>query len=243
MRFVDSHLHLDGDGADATLRFAASAGALLLACGVDRASSESLSRMAGASPDVVAPFVGVHPSEAEREGDPAWLEGAAANASGVGEIGLDPAYSSAGDDGAQMRVFRRQLEVAGRVGKPVQVHSRGAEARCLQILAEYKVPGVLMHWLESEEALPTAMERGYFVSLGPALLYSKRLQRIAGRADPSLILLESDSPVPYAPIGGARGPTLIPSVAFRLAEVRGEPFDEVLTRCNLNALRFLGRKG
>ncbi|MDE1858822.1 MAG: TatD family hydrolase [Thaumarchaeota archaeon] len=243
MRFVDSHLHLDGDDADATLRFAASAGALLFACGVDRRTSEALSKRAEASHDVVAPFVGVHPSEAEKEGDPAWLEGATARASGVGEIGLDPTYSPAGDDGAQMRVFRRQLEVAGRLGKPVQVHSRGAEARCLEVLAEYKVPGVLMHWLESEEALPAAMERGYFVSLGPALLYSKRLQRIAAGADPSLILLESDSPVPYAPIGGVRGPMLIPSVAFRLSEARGEPFEEVLTRCNLNALRFLGRKG
>ena len=243
MRFVDSHLHLDGDGADDTLKFAKSADALLLACGVDRGTSEALSRMAEASRDVVAPFMGVHPSEAERDGEPAWLEKGAVNASGVGEIGLDPTYSPTRDDSAQMRVFRQQLELAGRLGKPVQVHSRGAEARCLEVLAEYGVPGVLMHWLESEGALPTAMDRGYFVSFGPALLYSKRLQRIAGRADPSLILLESDSPVPYAPIGGARGPTLIPSVAFRLAEVRGEPFDEVLTRCNLNALRFLGRKG
>lgn len=243
MRFVDSHLHLDGEDAPDTIGFASAAGALLLACGVDERTSNLLLRQAESAPTVVRPFVGVHPSEAERAGTMDWLEGAARRASGVGEIGLDPSYSPTGRGSAQMEAFLHGVRVAEALGKPVQVHSRSAEMDCLDVLGASRAPRVLMHWLESEEALPEVMDRGYFISVGPALLYSKKLQRIAARADPSLVLLETDSPVPYAPLGGVRGPALIPTVAFKLAELRGEGFAEALRRCSENSLRFLGEKG
>ncbi len=243
MRFVDSHLHLDGEDAGDTVKSAVSAGIVLLACGVDEESSIGLLDLARRFPEAVKPFVGVHPSEAEKAGGLEWLRTTATRASGVGEIGLDPSYSSIGEGSAQMSVFRRQLEVAADAGKPVQVHSRMAEMKCLELLAASGVSRVLMHWLESEEALPRAMDNGYFVSFGPALLYSKKLQRMALRTDPSLMLLESDSPVAYAPLGGVRGPMLIPSVAFKVAELRGEPFAETSARCAENSLRFLGGKG
>lgn len=243
MRFVDSHLHLDAEDATDTMKFAGFADILLLACGVDERTSTGLLDFAAPFPKVVRPFVGVHPSEAEKAEELGWLRRAAPRASGVGEIGLDPTYSSVREGSAQMAIFKGQLEVAEKTGKPVQVHSRMAEMECLELLRAYRVPGALMHWLESEEALPKAIESGYFVSFGPALLYSKKLQRIASRADPSQILLESDSPVGYSPLGGVRGPMLIPSVAFKLAELKGERFPETMARCAENSLRFLGKKG
>lgn len=243
MRFVDSHLHLDSPDAGDIVKFAASAGVLLLGCGVDEKSSRALLELAEGAPGNVRPFVGVHPSEAEGGGDLGWLGEASKKAAGMGEIGLDPSYSAVSRGSAQMRVFQAQIEAAEAEGKPVQVHSRKAEAECLELLGASRVPRVLMHWLESEEALPKAMERGYYVSFGPALLYSRRLQRIAARADLSLVLLESDAPVRYAPLGGAGGPGLVPSVAFRLAELLGEPFQDTLVRCTENSLRFLGEKG
>jgi TatD DNase family protein len=240
VRFVDSHLHLDPPAVEETVRFAAHAGALLFACGVDEGTSGAAARLADAYPLVVKAFVGVHPSEASEAGDLAWLRKAARTASGVGEIGLDPSYSSVEEGSAQMNAFRLQIEVAEDEGRPVQIHSRMAEARCIEVLSTSRVRRVLMHWLESEEALPLATDRGYFVSFGPALIYSKKLQRIAAKADPSLVLLESDSPVPYAPLGGVSGPMLVPSVAYKLAQIRGEGFSETLATCNENALRFLG---
>ena len=243
MRFVDSHLHLDGPDVKATLSFARSAGALLLACGVDSDSSIRLLKLAESVPGTARPFVGVHPSEASKKGDFGWLVEAAKKASGIGEVGLDPSYSAISEGGPQMEAFRHQVEVAEKEGKPIQVHSRMAEAECLEVLGGFEPRRVLLHWLESEDALPLAVGRGYYVSFGPALLYSKKLQRMAARADPSLILLESDSPVPYAPLGGAFGPVLVPSVAFKLAELRGVAFEEVLLTCSQNSLRFLGEKG
>jgi TatD DNase family protein len=243
VRFVDSHLHLDSADAENIITFAENAGAILLACGVDRQTSMATARLAAAHPEIVKPFVGIHPSEARRGEDLAWLEDAAKKASGVGEIGLDPTYSSIGTKSAQMRVFQRQLDAASKFSLPIQVHSRRAEKECLEIQGTFGIRTVLMHWLEDEGALPIATGRGYYVSFGPALLYSKKLQRMARNSNSDLVLAESDSPVTYGPLGAVHGPSLIPSVLFKVAELWGKPFNETQEMVSANTLRYLGGKG
>jgi TatD DNase family protein len=240
VRFVDSHLHLDSPDATHVVAFAASVGAVLLACGVDRETSRGVIELGSLRPGTLRTFVGVHPSEAEKSKDLGWLLKASENAAGVGEIGLDPTYSASGAGSPQLKAFELQLGLAERLGKPVQVHSRGAEKEVMEILGSYGLKSVLMHWLESEVEFPAAQERGYYVSFSPALLYSKKLQRMAARSDPSLTLIESDSPVSYSPLGGAHGPTLVPSVAFRLAELWGRGYADSLGATADNASRYLG---
>ena len=75
------------------------------------------------------------------------------------------------------------------------------------------------------------------------MLYSKKLQRMAILASRNLVLVESDAPVPYAPLKGASGPSLIPSVIFKLAELWGTTFDEARVTTVMNAARFLGLPG
>ena len=194
------------------------------------------------NPSVVTSFIGVHPSEATsipnalEELAPLWEA-----ADGVGEIGLDPKYSEVSPGSAQASLFRGQVEVAERLGKPVQVHSRGAEAACLDVLEGSTVRSLLMHWFESEDLLGRALRSPRsFVSFGPALLYSKKLRRIAGRCPPEAVILESDGPVAFSALGGAGGPGLVPSVAFKLAEMWGKSLDETAHLLSLNAKSFLG---
>jgi len=239
VRFVDSHLHMEGDGAREALALAQASGILLLSCGVDRKSSSACLRLASANQSVMA-FVGVHPSEVSKERSTAWVRRALETATGVGEVGLDPKYSPVGQKSAQLKAFTSQLAEAARAGKPVQVHSRGAEEECLDALASAGLKRVLMHWFQAEESLPRVLDSGYFVSFGPSFIYSKRLQRMAARCDPSQVLPETDFPVGFGPLGGARGPLLVPSVVFRLSEVWGMPFEEArMTTCR-NVMRFVG---
>ena len=213
---------------------------LLVACGTDRETSQASLALGRLHPGWVRAFVGVHPSEATGGGGLGWVETALESAAGLGEVGLDPAYSPTDREGAQMRVFQAQLEVAGKLGKPVQVHSRGAEGAAMDVLGTFNLRPVLMHWLESEEALPAVLERGYFVSFGPAVLYSRKLQRMAKKAPTDQVLTETDSPVAYGPLRGARGPSLIPSVVFKLAELWGVSFEEAREAVVAGAMRFLG---
>lgn len=240
MQFVDSHLHLGGQSDSDEISMASSNDTLLVTCGTDRHSSLGGIELSLGHPEVIRAFVGVHPSEALKVSNVEWVKTALKSATGVGEIGLDPKYSSIGSRSRQKIVFSRLLEMAQEAEKPVQIHSRGAETECLEILSQFNMKFVLMHWFEDEERLGEVMGRGYWVTFGPAITYSKKLQRMAARANQDLVLVETDSPVPYAPLGRAKGPSLVPSVVFKLADLWGLGYDGVKASIARNSARFLG---
>jgi TatD DNase family protein len=240
VRFADSHLHLEGPGVESLLSLARATDTLLVACGVDLETSFAALKHSEKLPNAVKAFIGVHPSEVQEGTDLAWEEQALTQASGVGEIGLDPKYSETGSGSAQMRAFLAQLQMSQAARKPVQVHSRDAERVCLDALGGFTLARVLMHWFQGEELVGEVVDRGYFLSFGPSILYSKKLQRMALRCPHGQVLTETDFPVPFGPLGGCSGPSLVPSVVFRLSELWGEGFEETRATLAENATRFLG---
>ncbi|MGD1055515.1 MAG: TatD family hydrolase [Nitrososphaerales archaeon] len=240
MRFIDSHVHLcEYREYRPSMNLARSSEAMLLSSSIDRASSMATLEIAKSEPSLVKAFVGVHPSEAGIGDDLEWFEGALHEATGAGEFGMDPNYSEVSPNSLQMTTFVKQLEAVEKAGKPVQVHSRGAEKECLGLLSSYSVKSVLLHWFQGEAELKEADDRGYFVSFGPALLVSRRLQRMASSLDPAFVLAESDGPITFAHLGGAGGPSLVPTVIFRLAELWKLTFSEAGQRLLWNGLRYL----
>jgi len=239
----DAHVHLPAYPDPGGVVAAASArGIWLVSVTVSQDEAAPNLLLSKQNPSTVKCFIGVHPSEAAST--PAGLAGLAPlweAADGIGEVGLDPKYSEVSARSAQMELFEAQVEVAARLNKPLQVHSRGAEGACLDILEGYSPRSLLMHWFEGEEFLGRALSRPRsFVSFGPAILYSKKLQRMARRCQPEAILTESDGPVPFAALGGAEGPGLVPSVAFKLAELWGKSLDEAVRQLSMNAESYLG---
>ena len=241
--FCDAHVHLPAyPDPGEVVAGARRRGMRLVSVGVSPAEAAPNLRLRDESPDAVRCFIGVHPSEAAST--PNGLDVLSSlwrAADGVGEVGLDPKYSDVSSGSAQMELFEAQVEVAGRLKKPLQVHSRGAEGTCLDVLDGYSLGPVLMHWFEGEELLGRVLSRPRpFVSFGPAILYSKKLLRIAKRCPPEAVLTESDGPVAFAALGGAEGPGLVPSVAFRLAELWGKSLDEAVVQLSLNEKSYLG---
>ncbi len=239
---MDAHVHLPAYPDPAGVAASASErGIRLVSVTVSTAEAARNLWIRDENPSSVRCFLGVHPSEAasgrERLEDLADLwEGA----DGIGEIGLDPKYSEVSARSAQMELFKSQVEVAELLDKPLQVHSRGAEAECLEVLEGRSLRSVLLHWFEGEDLVARALSRPkWFVSFGPAILYSKKLARIARRCPPESVLTESDGPVAFAALGGAEGPGLVPSVAFKLAELWGKSLDEAALQLSLNAESYL----
>lgn len=246
MHFSDSHVHLaDYPDPDAEAIRSFRGGVDLVAVSVDRVSSIKSLEIARRHPQAVRAFVGLHPSEAEREEDIGWIEAALGAAAGCGEVGLDPSYSRVSIGSKQMRAFQALLGASERAGKPVQIHARGAENLCLQELTRFRLKAVLLHWFEGEELVSQVIDSGHFVSFGPALLYSKRLQRMAATLDHGRVLTESDGPVPFRALGGVQGPCLVPSVVFKLAGVWGTNFEAAADAVVENLHRYLdvGEKG
>lgn len=241
MGLIDAHLHLsDTDDAEGVVAMSRAMGMKLFSTSTDQTDSISNLKLRDAHPETVSCFAGVHPSKVSITPFTQELMPLIERADGIGEVGLDPKYSEIGTGSAQYRSLFAQLEACERKEKPVQVHSRGAERQVLDALTSFRVKSVLLHWFEGEEFLSEASSRRYFISLGPALLYSRRLRRIAQRYPHELVLTESDAPVAYKPLGqSAQGPALIPSVVFTLAEVWGSDYGETESKTSENARRFI----
>ena len=96
-----------------------------------------------------------------------------------------------------------------------------------------------MHWFEGEDELEEVASRGYYVSIGPAVLYSRKLRRIAARMPFDKLLTESDGPIAFKAIEGGSGPGLMPSVLFAIAEVKGISFLDASETVDANLRRYL----
>jgi len=246
LSFCDTHLHLaDFPDAEGSITLARGSNILLYSNSTNLRDSDRNLELAKNYPDLIKAFVGVHPSDAGKGLDEEELESLSRDATGIGEVGLDPKYSAATEGSAQLRIFRLQLKLAETLGRPVQVHSRGAGEACLDNLESFTPPSVLLHWFEGSELAPRAAAKGYYVSFGPAILYSKKLAGIAKGYPRNLILTESDAPVTYSPLGEAvSGPSLIPTVVFCLSQLLGLDFAEMARTVSENSRRYLeGKKG
>jgi TatD DNase family protein len=243
MKLVDAHIHLPAyEGQAGVVEAARATGTTLVSCTVNPGEALANLRLRERDPDTVRCFLGVHPSDVSEELPSRSLGELFPKADGIGEIGLDSKYSDTAKGSMQMNAFLDQLAAAERLGKPVEVHSRGSEGECLSLLTTFRLKSVLMHWFEGESHLQEVSSRGYFVSVGPAILYSKKVRRIAASVSGDRLLTESDGPVTYKAIGGPSGPGLIPSVLFSLSETRGVGFSEQARTIEENLRTFLGTR-
>jgi TatD DNase family protein len=155
----------------------------------------------------------------------------------VGEIGLDFYRDSAPRD-RQRELFKRQLELAAGLGKPVVVHMRAAEEETAAMLGDFKGT-VVLHCFSSPELLPVALERGYYVSFAGNVTYPKAEElREAARGIPAeRLLAETDSPYlsPQPRRGRPNEPANVVHTVAALAEARGEDAAALARRLDENA--------
>ncbi|MEA1958143.1 MAG: TatD family hydrolase [Chloroflexota bacterium] len=141
---IDSHSHIgmgefDND-RDRVMERAREAGVVaIIDIGIDLASSEAAIDFADKYDDVFA-TVGIHPHDASRVTDSMIdrLEKLAKHPGvvAIGEIGLD-FYRNRSLKEAQVESFKRQLDLASKLGLPVVIHSRNAKDEVFEILSEY----------------------------------------------------------------------------------------------------------
>ncbi len=201
---------------------------------------------------------GVHPHQAQtcgdddlarlaamHEGREAALAGAAGRLVAVGETGLDFHYDFA-PPARQELVFRYQLELAQRVGRPVVIHARKAEERVCDVLAEYPAlrDRVVFHCFSGGVPLARrVLDGGHWLSFTGVVTFKNAGDvRDAARFAPlDRVMVETDSPY-LAPVPH-RGkqpcePAFAALTARFLAELRGMPYDAFAAATTANAIRF-----
>lgn len=115
----------------------------------------------------------------------------------IGEIGLDYHWNY-GTPARQRDLFEAQILFALRLGKPVIIHNRDADADMQAILRahQWKDGGIMHCFSSSEELLECALDAGFCISFAGPITYRKnsRLRELLARVPLQSLLLETDSP-------------------------------------------------
>jgi TatD DNase family protein len=251
----DTHAHLhfpefDGD-LPAVLQRARAAGVRwMLTIGTSVETSRAAVALAEREPDIYA-AVGIHPHDAAEADDQAVeelpkLAESLSRVVAIGEIGLD-FFRNLSPREVQIEVFRRQLELARQVRKPVLIHCRDAHAETLEILRAGRVReiGGIMHCFSGdEEVARQCLDLGLLISIAGPVTYpnARKLPAVVKLVPADRLVVETDCPfLPPQPYRGKRNePAYLPITATRVAELKGVPVETLGAQMATNALRLFG---
>ncbi len=255
IELFDTHAHLQfpefGADLDAVLERARAAGVRhMVTIGTSVETSRAAIALAQRHPDVSA-AVGVHPHDAGGADDAALaqverLAQSSPKVVAIGETGLDFFRNLSSRD-SQERLFRWQLGLARRLGKPALIHCRDAHAEVLAICAEEGVEqiGGIMHCFSGDAAVARrVLDLGLVISIAGPVTYpnARALPDVVRLAPADRLVVETDCP--FLPPQGYRGkrnePAYIALTAARVAELRREPPELVAEQTTATARRLFG---
>jgi TatD DNase family protein len=159
---------------------------------------------------------------------------------GIGETGLDFIIEEPEWREKQKELFIDFISLAEELNKPLIIHARKAFAEAIEILENYRVKNVLIHFFSAKELLQKVKNNGWYISVNTALLKSKNIKKIVRDMPLQKILLETDAPwLATEGFGSKRNdPTAVKIVAEKIAEIKRIPFDEVWKLAGKNAAEF-----
>jgi len=239
---IDAHCHLDRyeENLPYALEQIKQHGIFTISNSMDLPSYKQNVKIAATS-DLILPVFGIHPWNASEYvrclNDLDW---AITESPMIGEIDLDYYFvneTSRYDD--QREVFEHFLSAASRQRKIAIVHTEGAESETSQLLKKYNTERVIIHWYSgSWHILKAMVEHGFYFTIGVEVLFSQRIQDIAGYLPAEQMLTETDNPGGSASLTGNIGtPLLTRDVIGKLAEIRGTSDRIIMATVQDNLIR------
>lgn len=248
MKLVDTHCHLDNEKFDEDrLEVIERIKENLEFCvniGYDLASSKKSLELAKEY-DFIYAVIGVHPidiaeysEEVEKELE---LLGKNPKVVAIGEIGLDYHWMTEPKEIQQER-FKRQLELAERLNKPVVIHTRDAMEDTVNILKEYpNITGVIHCYPGSLETAKQLVDR-FYLGIGGTLTFknSKKAVEVVKDIPLDRIVIETDCPyLTPEPFRGKRNePIYVEYVAKKIAEIKEISVEDVTKITTENAKKL-----
>jgi TatD DNase family protein len=204
-RLIDTHAHLDEiEDLEQALDDAKKAGLIaIVAVGSDIESNTKVLKISEEYQGYVYPALGWHPwyiKESEIDANLEFIRANVEKAVAIGEVGLDyhKRVRASADKDLQKRVLRELLKIAKEYDKPALIHSRYAWRDALDAVVEAGLEKAVFHWYTgTSSVLRDIVDRGYYVSVTPAVEYHEEHRRAVKEVPLERMLLETDSPVVY----------------------------------------------
>lgn len=152
----------------------------------------------------------------------------------------------------QKEVFRKQIELAVEIGKPLMLHLRNGIERsayndAFSILKSYNLnlksnPGNLHFFAGSIDEAKQFLDIGFSFSFTGVITFAKEYAEIIKYLPLNRIMSETDAPYAApAPYRGKRNePFYVKEVVSAIAEIRGESLEIVKNVLVSNARKFFG---
>jgi len=259
---VDSHCHLNSidlslfdHNMDHVIQAATDAGIehLLSVC-VELADFEELCELATRYPQVSI-SVGVHPASDDEIPEPT-VEGLTELAQhprcvAIGETGLDYYHvQSNAEQAIQRERFKRHIQAAIQVNKPLIIHTRDAAVDTIAVMRSEnaKVVGGVMHcFSENIDIARQAMDLNFYISISGIVTFKNAhaIREMAAQIPLDRLLIETDAPylapVPYR--GKANHPALVRYTAMALSELYGISLEALAEQTTKNFYRCFSQVG
>ena len=247
---IDSHTHLHvcrPDDADLVAAAVDAGVSRMLTVGTNGATCRDALAAAERFPQVFA-AIGRHPNEAVGFDDAGLTELAALAAHprcvAIGETGLD-FYRDYAPRADQERAFAGQIELARATGKPLVIHTRGADDDTIDTLRDAAAGvTVILHCFSMAERLDECVEQGWWISFAGNVTYPKAqdLAAAAERVPAARLLVETDAPylTPQIVRKERNQPAFVVHTARFIAERRGVAYAELEAAVEANAAALFG---
>ena len=150
----------------------------------------------------------------------------------VSEVGLDFVE---GENKQQIEDFLKMIELAEKLKKPIVVHSRKAEEKCVEILESSSLKKIVMHCFCGKKSLVKRIrDNGWFFSIPASIVRAQQFQIIVGETPLSQLFCETDSPFlgPYK--DKLNEPSFVAESYKKIAEIKKMDFTEVANNIYMN---------
>ncbi len=257
MILTDSHCHIDGEQFDAdreqvieNARLAGVRAMLNIGTGSPKSDSFEKTVALADAHDFIYASVGIHPHDAIEYDDDVEMRLitlAEGNAKVIawGEIGLDFYYDYSPRD-VQIKVLRRQINVARQLNLPIIIHSRDADDLTVEILTEecsYEGFHGIMHCFGGTPQMAEALIKlGFMISFAGNVTFKKaeNLRDSAKVVPLDKLLIETDcpylTPVPFR--GKRNEPSFVRHTATFLADFYGLKVEDLARQTTDNFTKF-----
>ena len=251
MLFFDTHAHyddnaFDGDREELLGKLTEKGVELILDPGCTVESSRKAIELAEKYPFVYA-AVGIHPEEladfSEENLKETGLLASHPKCVAIGEIGLDYYWDDTHKT-EQKELFKRQIELALRLDKPVIIHDREAHGDCFELVSRYReLRGVFHCYSGSAEMAKELLKMGWYLGFDGPVTYknARKTVEVLEICPMDRILIETDSPyLSPVPMRGKRNDSSnLEFIARKIAEIKGESYEAVCRITKENGINLL----
>lgn len=251
--YIDIHSHLNLspllETKGAILEKMRELGVGTITVGTGLETSREALKIAEENPDLCFAVIGIHPTDSDEPFDEqVFLELAQHSKTvAIGETGLDYFRDQSEETKQkQVELFKKHIELANKVGKPLMLHVRASKGTddayydALEILKNAQVRANFHFFSGSKKCMEDIVTEGFTISVDGPITFSKDYDEMIKAVPLDKIMIETDAPfaapAPYR--GKPCEPWMVIEIARKIAELKGLDLETVRVQIMNNSAQF-----